>query len=81
MSDLPLDDQSRELNGPSSQSTPEEEGSIARFPIVGLGASAGGLQALKRFFERMPDDSGMAFVVILHSSTQHESHPTQKAAI
>jgi len=36
------------------------------FPIVGIGASAGGLEALEQFFENMPNDSGMAFVVIQH---------------
>ena len=44
------------------------------FPVVGLGASAGGLQALLRFFERMPASNGMAFVVILHLSPDHESN-------
>ncbi len=34
--------------------------------IVGIGASAGGLEAFHAFFENMPADSGMAFVVILH---------------
>jgi two-component system CheB/CheR fusion protein len=34
------------------------------FSIVGLGASAGGLEALEGFFRGMPSDSGMAFVVI-----------------
>src|SRR5262245_61786784 len=36
------------------------------FPIVGIGASAGGLEALEEFFERMPADPGMAFVVVTH---------------
>jgi len=36
------------------------------FPIVGIGASAGGLEALEQFFENMPNDCGMAFVVIQH---------------
>lgn len=36
------------------------------FPIVGLGASAGGLEALETFFDNMPVDSGMAFVVVTH---------------
>ena len=36
------------------------------FPIVGIGASAGGLEGLEQFFGSMPDDSGMAFVVIQH---------------
>ena len=44
------------------------------FPVVGLGASAGGLQALLRFFEQMPPGNGMAFVVILHLSPDHESN-------
>jgi two-component system, chemotaxis family, CheB/CheR fusion protein len=36
------------------------------FPIVGVGASAGGLEALSTFFRATPADSGMAFVVIQH---------------
>jgi two-component system, chemotaxis family, CheB/CheR fusion protein len=44
------------------------------FPVVGIGASAGGMQALQRFFEHMPNDNGMAFVVILHLSPSHESN-------
>jgi two-component system CheB/CheR fusion protein len=46
----------------------------ASFPVIGLGASAGGLQALKDFFTHMPAESGMAFVVIMHLSPKHESH-------
>ncbi|HEY2349146.1 MAG TPA: chemotaxis protein CheB, partial [Puia sp.] len=41
--------------------------------IVGIGASAGGIQALKEFFEQVPDDSGLAYVVILHLSPDHDS--------
>jgi two-component system CheB/CheR fusion protein len=41
------------------------------FPIVGIGASAGGLEALKQFFAGMPKDSGMAFVVIQHLDPTH----------
>ncbi|HEX5127781.1 MAG TPA: chemotaxis protein CheB, partial [Rhodocyclaceae bacterium] len=44
------------------------------FPIVGIGASAGGLMALIHLFEHMPHDTGMAFVIILHLSPTHESH-------
>lgn len=43
------------------------------FPIVGIGASAGGLEAYKQFFEAMPADSGMAFVLIQHLDPTHES--------
>lgn len=37
-----------------------------RFPVVGIGASAGGLEALEQFFYHMPKDNGMAFIVIQH---------------
>src|SRR5829696_3439704 len=43
------------------------------FPIVGVGASAGGLEALKTFFDHMPADSGMAFVLVVHLSPDHKS--------
>ena len=42
-----------------------------QFPIVGIGASAGGLEALELFFGNMPKDSGMAFVVIQHLDPNH----------
>jgi two-component system CheB/CheR fusion protein len=41
------------------------------FPIVGIGASAGGLEALGQFFEHIPNDNGMAFVVIQHLAPNH----------
>lgn len=44
-----------------------------RFPIVGIGASAGGLRALQRFLGNLPEDTGMAFVVIVHLDPHHES--------
>ncbi len=43
------------------------------FPIVGIGASAGGLDAFKKFFSAMPPESGMAFVLIQHLDPNHES--------
>lgn len=42
-------------------------------PIVGIGASAGGLTALKALFKVMPNDLGAAFVVIQHLDPKHES--------
>ena len=42
--------------------------------IVGLGASAGGLAALRTFFQHVPEDTGATFVVVMHLSTEHESH-------
>ena len=41
--------------------------------VVGLGGSAGSISALQAFFSRMPGNSGMAFVVVLHLSPEHES--------
>jgi len=43
------------------------------FPVVGLGASAGALEALGAFFDAMPSDSGMAFVVVQHLDPSRES--------
>ena len=40
--------------------------SDSTFSIVGIGASAGGLEALEKFFINMPNDSGMAFVIVMH---------------
>ena len=48
-------------------------GSGDRFMVVGLGASAGGIRALKEFFANVPERSGMAYVVILHLSPDHDS--------
>ena len=45
--------------------------------VIGIGASAGGIQALKEFFQHVPADTGMAFVVILHLSPDHDSHLAQ----
>ena len=42
--------------------------------MVGIGASAGGVNACRSFFEQVPADSGMAFVTILHLSPEYDSH-------
>jgi two-component system CheB/CheR fusion protein len=41
--------------------------------VVGIGASAGGLEALERFFRHCPADTGAAFVVVQHLSPDHKS--------
>jgi len=43
------------------------------FPIVGIGASAGGLEAFKEFLKAIPEDSGMAYVLVQHLAPNHES--------
>jgi len=45
-----------------------------QFPVVGVGASAGGLSALIKLFESLSAAPGMAFVVVLHLSPKHESN-------
>jgi two-component system, chemotaxis family, CheB/CheR fusion protein len=47
------------------------------FPVVGLGASAGGLEAIEAFFRHVPTDIGMAFVVVSHLDPSHESILTE----
>lgn len=44
-----------------------------QFPIVGIGASAGGLEALEGLFQNTPNDIGMAFVIIQHLAPEHKS--------
>ncbi|WP_070374195.1 chemotaxis protein CheB [Colwellia sp. PAMC 20917] len=43
------------------------------FPIIGIGASAGGLQAIERFLSNVPADCGMAFVVVQHLDPNHKN--------
>ena len=54
---------------------PEAEPTAARFPIVGIGASAGGLAAFEAFFSALPAaaDTGMAFVLVQHLAPDHKS--------
>ncbi len=46
---------------------------ILDFPVIGIGASAGGLEALQEFFSDMPPDPGAAFVVVQHLSPDYKS--------
>jgi two-component system CheB/CheR fusion protein len=46
------------------------------FPIVGIGASAGGLDAYQKFLSAIPADSGMAYVIVMHLSSDYESNLT-----
>ena len=62
VSDIPLlDDRSSGIEPPT------------RFPVVGIGASAGGLHALKEFFSQVRDDAGFSYVVVVHLSSEHKS--------
>lgn len=52
---------------------PNRAGVVDAVDVVGIGASAGGLQALKALFETLPVDTGAAFVVIVHLDPTHHS--------
>ena len=43
------------------------------FPVVGIGASAGGLDAFKKLIATIPEDSGMAYILVQHLHPQHDS--------
>jgi two-component system CheB/CheR fusion protein len=43
------------------------------FPVVGVGASAGGLEAFTKLLQKLPPDTGMALVLIQHLDPKHES--------
>jgi two-component system, chemotaxis family, CheB/CheR fusion protein len=65
---------------PSGSSAPSDNPLLARrddqtpeFPVVGIGASAGGLEAFEQFFTGLPADTGMAFVLVQHLSPPHRS--------
>lgn len=53
--------------------SPQATGTRAPTHIVGIGASAGGLEALERMFQNMPTDTGMAFVIVQHLSPDFKS--------
>ncbi|NPV07611.1 MAG: hypothetical protein HPY83_06570 [Anaerolineae bacterium] len=49
----------------------QDRGVCRQVPVVGIGASAGGLEALEEFFAHVPVNSGMAYVVVQHMSPTH----------
>jgi two-component system CheB/CheR fusion protein len=55
------------------QNNQMEDTSPETFPVVGVGASAGGLAAFKAFLSAIPADSNMAYVLVQHLSPKHES--------
>src|SRR5689334_17841387 len=48
-------------------------GAAGPFPIVGIGASAGGLEAFRRLLGALPSNTGMAYVLVQHLDPHHES--------
>jgi chemotaxis response regulator CheB len=56
-----------------SPATDDAQGAEHSFPIVGIGASAGGLEGLELFLRNVPADSGIAFVIVQHLEPTHKS--------
>ena len=54
-----------------------ERSTAVSFPIVGVGASAGGLEAFTQLLRALPLDTGMGFVLVQHLDPEHESALTQ----
>ena len=55
----------------SPKDTPPGQESLL-FPIAGIGASAGGLEALEQFLQHVPENSGIAFVIVQHLDPNHK---------
>jgi two-component system CheB/CheR fusion protein len=80
----PTDPQSKTVEEPEEISVSEETPSVipgknassvgtqVPFPIVGIGASAGGLEALEMFLKNVPPGSGMAFIIVQHLDPTHK---------
>ena len=66
-----MEKKNSEKKAENSVPSSKEKPSKAKFPIVGIGASAGGLEALEQFFSNLPIYTGMAFVVIQHLDPNH----------
>ena len=63
----------RLLDGDHESGDTAESPKTRRPLVVGIGASAGGLEALSAFFDTLPPDTGMTFVIVTHLSPNHES--------
>jgi two-component system CheB/CheR fusion protein len=62
---------------PAAEPAVEAGKAASPFPIVGIGASAGGLEALELFLRKVPENSGMAFVIVQHLDPTHTGMLTE----
>ncbi len=76
MEEMNQEDKNKKVVQPSHVSGTEETEDVAYINktfCVGIGASAGGLEALEQFFKNMPSDSDLSFVVVQHLSPDYKS--------
>jgi two-component system CheB/CheR fusion protein len=60
-------------NGRRKPAPPKKTHPENQFPVIGIGASAGGLEAFELFFKDLPADSGMAYLLVSHLDPSHAS--------
>ncbi|HET7818885.1 MAG TPA: chemotaxis protein CheB [Bacteroidia bacterium] len=61
-------------SGKNKKVAAQKEGKEKLFPIVAIGASAGGLEAVSKLLKSLPTDTGMAFFYVQHLSPDHQSN-------
>ncbi|MFB3764300.1 MAG: CheR family methyltransferase [Methanotrichaceae archaeon] len=66
------DESQKETEPPQKESAPEQNGQRKPLYIVGMGGSAGGLEAFEEFFKNTPEDTGLAFVLVPHLDPTHK---------
>ena len=67
----------RQITSPAEAVVAEPASRGVGFPVVGVGASAGGLEAFTQLLQRLPADTGMAFVLVQHLHPEYESALTE----
>jgi two-component system CheB/CheR fusion protein len=71
------DDPPRHRATKAKKNAQDQQPGCKSFPIVGIGASAGGLEAFTQLLKALPTDTGMGFVVVQHLAPKHESVLTE----
>src|SRR5476651_750580 len=66
----PANSGNKQVQSSPEEASPRQENLL--FPIVGIGASAGGLEALEQFLRQVPEECGMAFVIVQHLDPTHK---------
>lgn len=67
------EDSTKAASSTKASRSKSDSGGAESFPIVGIGASAGGLEAVEQLVNHLSDDTGIAFIVIQHLSPDRES--------
>ena len=76
MTDEVAQSEDEEVNPENPAGRFDEPDAHVSFPVVGIGASAGGLEAFRQLLAALPADTGMAFVLVQHLDPRHESRLT-----